>query len=174
MRSSSKAWRVLTVLSMAAAAMVPLTAAQASPAVDRRQAGGFGVRTFAGKCLDVKDRSPADRTPIIQYTCDGGSNQRFTFKPASDGWYEIRTFAGKCLDVKDHSPADGTPIIQYTCDGAFNQQFRLEEASDGRYEIETFAGKCLDVKDHSPADRTPIIQYTCDDGSNQRFLIVTR
>ncbi|WP_280700056.1 RICIN domain-containing protein [Kitasatospora sp. GP82] len=110
---------------MAAAAMAPLTAAQASPTIDRRQGGEFEIRTFAGKCLDVKGRSPADGTPIIQYTCDGGFNQRFRILPVGDGKYEIRTFADKCLDVKGRSPADGTPIIQYTCDGGFNQRFTI-------------------------------------------------
>jgi hypothetical protein len=101
----------MTVLGLAAAAMVPLTAAQASPAVDRRQGGEYEIRTFGNKCLDVKDRSPADRTPIIQYGCDGAFNQRFRIEQAGDGEYEIRTFAGKCLDVNERSPADGTPII---------------------------------------------------------------
>ncbi|MGE7435845.1 RICIN domain-containing protein [Kitasatospora sp. NPDC001175] len=125
MRSSSKAWRALTVLGMAVAALAPFTAAQAAPAVDVRQGGEFEIRTFADKCFDVKGRSPADATPIIQYACDGQFNQRFRILPVGGGEYEIRTFADKCFDVKGRSPADATPIIQYACDGQFNQRFRI-------------------------------------------------
>ncbi|MFE4335973.1 RICIN domain-containing protein [Streptomyces sp. NPDC056831] len=85
----------------------------------------FQIQTFAGKCLDVKEQSPADDTPIIQYECAGTDNQQFRITQVGNGNYEIQTFAGKCLDVKEQSPADDTPIIQYECAGTDNQQFRF-------------------------------------------------
>lgn len=39
--------------------------------------GQVEVRTFAGKCLDVKAASPDDYTSIIQYSCTSAYNQRF-------------------------------------------------------------------------------------------------
>ncbi|MER5853881.1 RICIN domain-containing protein, partial [Streptomyces sp. NPDC002012] len=41
--------------------------------------GNYEIQTFAGKCLDVKEQSPADDTPIIQYECAGTDNQQFRF-----------------------------------------------------------------------------------------------
>ncbi|MFE7357064.1 RICIN domain-containing protein [Streptomyces sp. NPDC057543] len=171
MRSSSKARRVLTVLGLAATAMVPLTAAQASPAVDRQQASEYVIRTFDNKCLTVP--SPDDGAPITQFDCDDRFFLRFRIVAVGGGQYEIRTFADKCLDVKDRSPADGAPIIQWSCNGGPNQRFRMVQTPDG-YEIRTFADKCLDVKDRSPANGTPIIEYGCDGAPNQRFTIERR
>ncbi|OIJ85210.1 RICIN domain-containing protein [Streptomyces colonosanans] len=171
MYSPSKAWRVLTVLGLASAAVVPFTAAQASPAVDRRQDNESRIVMYPvnGKCLDVKDVSQADGAPIIQYTCGNGANQRFVVTVLGGNEVEIRTFAGKCLDVKDRSQADGTPIIQYTCGGAYNQRFKIVSVAGGGYEIQTFANKCLDVMDRSYADGAPIIQNACKPEGNQQF-----
>ena len=129
------------------------------------------IRTFADKCLDVRGASTADSTPIIQYRCHGGANQRFTIRYVGSGRYEIRTFANKCLDVRGASTADSTPIIQYRCHGGANQRFTIRYVGSGRYEIRTFANKCLDVRGASTADSTPIIQYRCHGGANQRFEI---
>ncbi|MFI9040419.1 RICIN domain-containing protein, partial [Streptomyces sp. NPDC053726] len=83
------------------------------------------IRTFADKCLDVKEQSRADDVPIIQYECAGTANQQFRIRQVGDGEFEIRTFADKCLDVKEQSRADDVPIIQYECAGTDNQRFRI-------------------------------------------------
>jgi cytolysin (calcineurin-like family phosphatase) len=39
------------------------------------------VRNGEGKCLDVKDGKTAPGTAALLWTCNGGSNQRWTYKP---------------------------------------------------------------------------------------------
>lgn len=168
MRSFSKAWRVLTVLGMATVAMAPLTAAQASPTVDRRQGGEFEIHTFTGNCLDVGAPVPRPGAPIIQNSCDGRPTQRFRIERVGEQQYAIRASNGLCLDGRD--PANGAPIIQFFCDGGPNQWFTILPVDDGEYRIQTSADKCLDVRD--PANGTPIVQYDCGDQSSQRFTIV--
>ncbi|MGW1107985.1 RICIN domain-containing protein [Streptomyces sp. NPDC002540] len=141
-------------MGLAAAAVVPLTAAQASPAVDRRQDNESRIVMFPGngKCLDVEGGSQADETPIVQYTCGDGADQRFTVNVVRGDEIEIRTFAGKCVEVKDRIREEGTPMVQSTCFGAYNQRLRLVSVPDGGYEIHTDDDrKCLNVKDRSRA-----------------------
>jgi hypothetical protein len=60
----------------------------------------YRVRTFAGKALDVAANSCADGAHVIQYTWNGGDNQRWRFDRQSDGTYVIVNKASqKVLDV---------------------------------------------------------------------------
>lgn len=178
MRSCSKAWRVLTVLGLAAVAMAPLTAAQAAP---QSMNGEYRFENQAsGKCLDVKDASLEDEAPIIQYTCNGGNNQQFTVLQEANGYYSLETFARQFVAVKDTSSTpDGTPIIQIPSQDATEAQMtfdlRWTEKPDVYLIALSSADKCLDVTDASQADGTPIILYTCNQSaSNQQFKMVRR
>jgi endo-1,4-beta-xylanase len=81
----------------------------------------------SGKCLDVNGASGADGASIIQYTCNGQSNQRWIATPASEGFSTLKSLhSGKCLDLSNNDVNGlGTPLQQYTCWGGTNQQFRL-------------------------------------------------
>jgi len=170
MRYRAVVWRPLVITALAAGA---LTGAQggayAAPAAYAHHPGSVRIITFAGKCFDVKGASWADTTPIIQYHCNGGANQRFRILGIGWGQSQIRTFAGKCLTVTGASWANMTPVIQYHCNGRANQRFRILGIGWGRFQIRTSGGKCLTVRYGSRADRTPIVQYRCTGTYAQRF-----
>lgn len=170
MRSMFKKRRHVFLI-LAIAAMATATPA-VSTAADNSTLSPYLLRTFAGKCLDVRDSSYADGAPIIQFHCTGGLNQRFGFTRYPDDTYSFVTAgAHKCLDVAGSSTADGAPIIQYACTAQPNQRFLLVPPSSGKFEIRTLAGKCLDVRGSSTADRAQIIQFRCTGQPNQQFEV---
>ncbi|MFJ8802883.1 RICIN domain-containing protein [Streptomyces sp. NPDC102487] len=181
MRSRSKAWRVLTVLGLAAAAMGPLTAAQGAQSSSIESGGLYEIRSQAsGKCLDVKDASEADGASIVQWTCNGGTNQRFVLFQEANGYWSFQTFAHKFFAVKDIENAmDGSPITQIPQSGTTEANSTFDIVWDGSaadvYRIgvpANDAGRFFDVKDGSQADGAPIIQYVHTEGPNQLFKMV--
>ncbi|GAA1270174.1 RICIN domain-containing protein [Sphaerisporangium rubeum] len=125
----------------------------------------------SGKCVDVRDGSTADNGVIIQYTCNGGANQQWTFRDAGGGYAQIvARNSGRCLDVTSGSTADGAGIIQYTCNGGANQQWRVQTASDGYVNlVARHSGKCMDLPSSSTADNVQFKQYPCTTNQNQQF-----
>jgi hypothetical protein len=126
----------------------------------------------SGKCVDVVSGSTADGGEIAQYSCNGGSNQRWDFQNLGNGYYQITAqHSGKCLDVDGASTANGARIIQWACNGGQNQQWQVQDAgSDYVFLVARHSGKCLDVSSGSTADGTRLIQYTCSSGQNQQFM----
>ena len=75
------------------------------------------VNDESGKCLDVRDASTVTGGIIQQFSCHGGTNQRWHFKPAiaGQGTGQIQNDGSRmCLDVPNASFSI-TGIQQYTC-----------------------------------------------------------
>jgi hypothetical protein len=129
------------------------------------------VARHSGKVADVKDGSTADRAAVIQWSSNGGSNQRWRFQDAGGGYFRVvNVKSGKCMDVTSGSTADSAAVIQYTCGGGANQQWQVRDMGSGYAQlVARHSGKCLDVKGASSADGAVLIQYSCGSGSNQQW-----
>jgi hypothetical protein len=129
------------------------------------------VARHSGKCLDVTSNSTADGARSLQYTCGGGSNQRFTVQDLGTGYVRlVARHSGKCLDVNSGSSADGATVIQYTCGGGTNQQWQVQSAGSGYVRfVARHSGKCLDVAGASTADGAAGQQWACTGGTNQQW-----
>ena len=138
--------------------------------------GDAGVVTVtarhSGKCVDVINASTSDGAEVAQYGCNGGSNQRWTFRDLGTGYHQIvAQHSGKCLDVDASSTANNARIVQRTCTSGQNQQWQVQDAGSSYVRlIARHSGKCLDVPSASTADGTRLIQYTCGSGQNQQFM----
>ncbi|MEV0595498.1 RICIN domain-containing protein [Nonomuraea cavernae] len=125
------------------------------------------LRGVANGCLDVPSSSTSDGTVIQLYTCNNTGAQRFTFQPATDGFYRIlNQTSGKCLDVGGKLDELNAPVRQMTCASTLvaapNQQFRLEPTDSGYYRvIPRHSIMCFRMKDGSTAIRTQLTQYDC-------------
>ncbi|MFC4910112.1 RICIN domain-containing protein [Actinomadura gamaensis] len=161
------AWLATGLPAAAVLAVAPV--ALGSPAADAAQT--VSIRTFAGKCLDVKGASRHNDAPIVQYRCNGQNNQRFHLRRLAHGRVQIRTFAGKCLDVRQRSNADNATIVQYHCNGRWNQHFRLGPLHVIG-PITTFAHKCLTMKGNIPIDDIPLVQLRCSGLPTQQFTVL--
>jgi len=130
------------------------------------------VAQHSGKCLDVAYASTAHAADVVQGTCWGGANQRWTTRPLGGGYYQIvAKHSGKCLDVAWASKAHAANVIQGTCGSGTNQQWRFQYSSaTGHFQvIARHSGKCLDVAYASTAHAADVIQGNCSGGANQNW-----
>lgn len=145
--------------------------------VDPNWGGGGGSATTivnqnSAKCVDVLSGSTANAAEIIQYTCNGGTNQQWTLTDRGGGYFNVvSVLSGKCLDVSGASTADGAAIIQYTCGSGYNQQWELRAAGSQYELVARHSGKCLDVPGLSTVNGTRLKQYPCNGGANQRWTL---
>jgi hypothetical protein len=107
---------------------------------------------WAGKCADITGASPANRTPVQLYTCNGTDAQNWT---AGSG--NTITALGKCLGVVAGATANGSRVDIYDCNGSAGQRWT---ASDGEL-INDNSGKCLDATNYGTANGTPLQIWTC-------------
>jgi hypothetical protein len=77
-------------------------------------------------CLDVAGASQQSQALVQQFPCNGGDNQRFSFRHVSGDFnMVVARHSGMCLDVRGSSTADLAPIQQFPCHGGSNQQWRI-------------------------------------------------
>ncbi|MEV8626041.1 ricin-type beta-trefoil lectin domain protein [Streptomyces sp. NBC_01268] len=123
-------------------------------------AGPVGqVTGLAGKCLDVRGGSMANKTPTQIWDCLGNVNQRW--KIGTDG--TIRA-VGVCLDIWDGRTANGTPVHTGPCNGNIAQQWSVR--SDGVI-VNTKSGRCLDVRGYDSTNGNIVQIWDCNVTSNQ-------
>ena len=130
------------------------------------------VAQHSGQCLDNTDLRTTDGNQQQQYSCEGGNQQQWTFRPVTgvaDTYTIVNQQSGKCLDVNAVSTADGAAVQQWTClAGARNQQFTLRKVSYAGNDAHDYqlvarhSGKCVDVSGVSTAVRAAIHQWTCN------------
>ena len=91
------------------------------------QAQGWKLRggelIHNGKCLNDKG-SGGSGSPVILYTCNGGSNERWA--ELANGELKLQAHGGTlCLDDPRSSTKNGTQLIVYTCKDSANQKWAL-------------------------------------------------
>ncbi|GAA2208088.1 RICIN domain-containing protein [Nonomuraea monospora] len=125
----------------------------------------------SGKCVDVRNGSTADLAAVIQYDCNGGTNQQWRIQSVSGGYVQIvARNSGKCLDVNGVSTADGAAVQQYGCGAGANQQWTLQDAGGGYVRVVArHSGKCLDLPSSATGNDVQFKQYSCNNGENQQF-----
>ena len=131
----------------------------------------------SGKCLDVSGGPLATDpgTPLVQWSCWGGSNQAFLFTPVDGGFQITAQHSGLQLDVRGGPAAiqDGIHVIQWPYWGGSNEIWQVQPVADGYYKIVALnSGKCLDVSDISLSDGAPVQQWSCWGGDNQSWRLV--
>ena len=120
----------------------------------------FGIY---GKCVDVRNASPASGTPVQIYTCNGTAAQQWTVTPGPAG-YTLRA-EGKCLDVLNAATANNTPVQIYACNGTVAQNW---VPLNGEL-VNPNSGRCLDDPSSSSANTTQLQIYDCLRGANQTW-----
>lgn len=141
--------------------------------------GGGGTATahlmplHSGKCVGVAGGSTKRGAHVVQWICNGATDQQWSLQDLGNGEQEIQDAkSGLCLDVHHSSTMDGTPIVQSTCHGSPNQRWRLVDNGDGTTTVRSvLSDKCLDVYGGSTADGAAVIEWACHSGTNQRFKI---
>ncbi|WP_380283300.1 RICIN domain-containing protein [Kitasatospora purpeofusca] len=134
----------------------------------------FELRNLAtGKCLEVADWRTDDGAPVRQWTCTGGTNQRWA--PIGDRLNNVHSL--KCLDIPGASRVWGTQVIQWACNtypAAANQSWRVPGLGLPSPGYLSSLGLVLDVPGGNPADGTPVATWGANGGANQLWSLWPR
>ncbi|TDC19888.1 arabinofuranosidase catalytic domain-containing protein [Actinomadura bangladeshensis] len=128
-----------------------------------------------GLCVDVYGNTGASGAAIVQWSCNGQSNQQFQFLPGSNGYGELQAQnSGQVLGVAGGSTSAGVPdIVQQSRTGAPSTLWRPIRQSDGSFEFQNQnSGLCLDVYGAGDNPGQQLDQWPCKNapGTNQDFI----
>ena len=151
---------------------VPITFADANDAFAIYLTPGFAAgfsstmaNTGTGQCMDENDWTTQSAAPLQQWTCNGGTNQAFTFVPTASGssTYLIQPMTPDyCTDVNANSTASGAAIIQYPCNYKSNEEFTLTSVGTNEYHvIAANSGLCVAPAGGSTTVGAALVQVAC-------------
>ncbi|WP_405729607.1 family 43 glycosylhydrolase [Streptomyces sp. NBC_00028] len=133
------------------------------------------VNRNSGKCLDVNGGGTADGTDIFQWTCNGGTNQKWRIEDLADDTNRlVNVAAGKVADIADCSGSDGADIRQWSWLNNKCQRFRLVFTATGDYVriVNESTGKVADVADCGTANGSDVRQWTWLNNNCQQWRLV--
>ncbi|WP_412538020.1 RICIN domain-containing protein [Longispora sp. K20-0274] len=136
-------------------------------------AGAGGPWTYAnansGKCIDMPNFASGNGVHADQWTCDGGSNQKWTQRVRGAGFEIVNLSSGKCLEMPNFNTTAGYPADQWTCDGGSNQLWfeRFNTTTKMYSYANVYSGMCLELPNWNTTNGTAIDQWPCDGGTNQ-------
>ncbi len=85
------------------------------------------VNSSNGFCLDVNGASTGSGAKVIQWSCNGATNQQFRLKGAgNNAFYLIAVHSGKCVDASNRNLWGGTVTQESCVNGDTDQQWRLD------------------------------------------------
>lgn len=166
-----------TAVSGLLGALVPFL----GPAAPAAAAAGFTttvVNQGSGDCADDPWSQTTSGVQLIQWACNSGSNQDWSFAPVTgaDGSYTVTSFAGLCMEVAGGSTADNAAVQQATCSGSARQRFTLRpvavSGTDRTFAlVDQNSGKCVTPQGESTANNTVLVQATCDSAAAQTWRL---
>ncbi|MFF7370507.1 RICIN domain-containing protein [Streptomyces tricolor] len=122
------------------------------------------IARHSAKCADVPSQSLWQGVAVSQYTCNGGTNQKWWFKDLGNG-YRALVGRGSSLCLRENASG----VTQEDCTGATDQQWSVT-ASGSYVTVKARAsGECLDVSGGSTANSAAIITHTCNGSANQQW-----
>ncbi|MFH9005068.1 family 43 glycosylhydrolase [Streptomyces afghaniensis] len=127
----------------------------------------------SGKCLGVAGSSTADGANVVQYTCNGGTNQRWRLEDLGDDTHRLVNAAtGKVLDTADCSTADGADLRQWSWLNNTCQRFQFVATDGGYVRITNKAtGKVADVANCSTTDSADVRQWSWLNNNCQQWKL---
>lgn len=127
------------------------------------------IAAHSGKALDVAGAAQNDGAAVIQWSINGGNNQRWLPEAVGDGSYVfVCRNSDKVLDVAGASTRNGAPVIQWPRNGGENQHWRLYPVGpEWTVLVNVHSGLALDVAGGSTADGAGVIQWEWNGGPNQ-------
>jgi hypothetical protein len=132
------------------------------------------VNRNSSQVMDVTAASTADNALIVQYTSNGGNNQKYQVTALGNGEYSIKPIhslsLNKGLDMPGASLDNGTQVIQYGYIGAANQKWKIISVGGGFYQIQNVnSGKALVVENASTTAGARVIQFPYSGTLNEQW-----
>ncbi|HEU5333310.1 MAG TPA: RICIN domain-containing protein [Actinocrinis sp.] len=147
----------------------------AAPAAASVAFTSTAVNQASSTCMDDPNSATTTGTQLIQFTCNGGTNQNWTFTPVSGttaGYTVTNGASGLCVDVSGRSTADNAMVIQWSCNAQTNQEFTLTPVSvSGATNtfnlVAVHSGKCIVPTGDSTAGNTLLVQLPCSSATTR-------
>ena len=128
------------------------------------------IRSSAGTCINVPGYSTQAGEGLIQWNCEGGSNEIWTLTPVSDYYHLVAKNSNLCLNVPGWSAQSGQQLVQWYCQGTsgINDQWSIVQNAAGTgYQIKSrSSGLCVNMKQGDAA----VVQDACELSSAQFAL----
>lgn len=110
---------------------------------------------------------------MLQWSDNGGSNQRWVITNTSNGYTIKCVKSGKLLDVDNGSTANGANVLQWFDNGGSNQRWNIVDLGNGYYKLlNVNSNKALDVYENQTNDGANVIQWSDNGGYNQQWQLV--
>jgi hypothetical protein len=112
--------------------------------------------------------------PISQWTSLVSDNLKFTFVPASYGYYQIKSVKSSLdIVVSGASTANGALLVQWSLGSGGNDLWRAVPNSDGTWSfLNHKSGKAINNTGGSTANGTQYSQWTFGTSSNLKFTLL--
>ncbi|MDN5217249.1 RICIN domain-containing protein [Fulvivirgaceae bacterium BMA12] len=122
------------------------------------------VNANSGLLMDVSGGSSLNGANVIQWTANGGDNQKWNITGIGNDEYKlINVSSQKSLDINNASAANGANVIQWNYSGSSNQKFKLVPAGDGKFNIKpVHSNKCIAISGGGTAAGDNVIQWECN------------
>lgn len=132
------------------------------------------INRNSGKALDVYKKSTANGGDVIQWSYNGGNNQKWIITDMGNGYKLINVNSKMALDVNNSSTENGGDVIQWTDNGQNNQRWSIVNLGNGYYNlVNVNSGKLLDVDNKLTTDGANVLQWSNNGNYNQQWEIVT-
>ena len=127
----------------------------------------------SNKALSLQNGSPANGTALVQWSANGGTEQKWTFTHLINGQYQIgNALSGTFMEVYYAKPDNGTRIQIWPWNGNDCQKWTVTPSGDGFFKLTAVhSGKVADVNGGSAADGATIIQWPYGGAHNQQWSI---
>ncbi|HSW11668.1 MAG TPA: RICIN domain-containing protein [Solimonas sp.] len=135
--------------------------------------GTYSLKNLnSGKCLDVPNASSNAGVQIQQYSCNGGTAQRFSVSHMANGYYRIvNASSGLSLHIASFLVGDNAALLQNEAHGGDNELFTFVAYGGGYLVKPLHSYKCLDVPGASLSNGALLQQYTCNQSNAQVFQL---
>jgi Cellulose binding domain/Ricin-type beta-trefoil lectin domain/Glycosyl hydrolases family 39 len=124
------------------------------------------VNQSTASCMDENNWTTVSGAQFDEWSCNGGTNQQFTFTPTSAGssTYFIHPMTPDyCVDIAGSSTTSGAAVTQYPCTYTNNEQFALHSVGTNVYQVVAQnSGLCIAPSGGSSSNGTGIIQVSCN------------
>ncbi|BAV07471.1 Ricin-type beta-trefoil lectin domain-like [Filimonas lacunae] len=119
------------------------------------------VNRKSGKPLDVSGQSTANGAKVLQWSGNGGTNQRWTLTQLTGGYYSIvGVQSSKALEIASALTTNNANTDIWTYSSGTHQQWQFTSLGNGYYRIiNRNSGKDLTVAGQSVNDGDSIQQY---------------
>ena len=140
----------------------------------------------AGKCIDVAGGQTTTGTPIVQFDCHSGNNQRFSIVDVGSSQFLFQSSLNlnMCIGITNNTNANAHELLRLVpcrINGVAQNgaKWRIDHLPNNlkvfRHFLPSQAGgtNCIDVASGSAANSLWLQLFNCHAGGNQQWNILT-